>query len=388
MMNHIFPTYKQYPMEPVSGHDWHLTDETGKTYVDFTSGIGVCSFGYSNDLIEQSVQTQLGKIWHTSNLYPSKLQDQVAEMLAPEGMLAFFCNSGTEANEAAFKLARKATGKAKILAFKNGFHGRTYGSMSLTGNPDIQAGFAPLVPGVDFATYNDDGAIGQITSDYAAVILEVIQGEGGVVPANKAWLQAVAKQCHESGTLLIVDEVQTGIGRTGSKFAFQQFEIDPDIITCAKALGNGLPIGAMLGKQALASAFGPGSHGTTFGGNKISLASAKAVLTQLTPAFLKQVQAKGQVVFEQLEDLIAPLPIVKNVTGMGLMIGIHLTADVKVADAIAELQKQGMLALPAEHNTLRLLPPLVMSEADLVSGIQLIQHVLQEVAVAANGAVK
>lgn len=388
MMNHIFPTYKQYPMEPVSGHDWHLTDETGKTYVDFTSGIGVCSFGYSNDFIEQSVQTQLGKIWHTSNLYPSKLQDQVAEMLAPEGMLAFFCNSGTEANEAAFKLARKATGKTKILAFKNGFHGRTYGSMSLTGNPDIQAGFAPLVPGVDFATYNDDGAIGQITSDYAAVILEVIQGEGGVVPANKAWLQAVAKQCHESGALLIVDEVQTGIGRTGTKFAFQQFGIDPDIITCAKALGNGLPIGAMLGKQALASAFGPGSHGTTFGGNKISLASAKAVLTQLTPAFLKQVQAKGQVVFEQLEDLIAPLPIVKDVTGMGLMIGIHLTAYVKVADVIAELQKQGMLALPAEHNTLRLLPPLVMSEADLVSGIQLIQHVLQDVAVAANGAVK
>lgn len=375
-MKHIFPTYAQYPMEIVSGHDWHLVDSDQKTYLDFTSGIGVCSFGYSNDWIEQSVLNQLGKIWHTSNLYPSQLQDDVAKQLCPEGMLAFFCNSGTEANEAAFKLARKATGKGHILAFNNGFHGRTYGSMSLTGNPDIQAGFQPLVPDVSFADYNDFKALDGITDDLAAVILEVIQGEGGVVSGDPKWLQAVDQRCHEKGVLLIIDEVQTGIGRTGMKFAYQNFDLDPDIITCAKALGNGLPIGAMLGKKALAAAFGPGAHGTTFGGNKIALSSAKAVLEQLTPEFLDQVQQKSKAVFDVIEKKIAPLSVVDGVSGMGLMIGIHLNPAIQVENVIAELQSQGLLTLSAKHNTLRLLPPLVMSKADLLAGIDKIYEVL------------
>lgn len=383
-MKHIFPTYQQFPMELVSGHDWHLVDNDGKDYLDFTSGIGACSFGYSNELIQQNVVEQLGKVWHTSNLYPSQLQDDVAEMVTPEGMLAFFCNSGTEANEAAFKLARKCTGKAKILAFKNGFHGRTYGSMSLTGNPDIQAGFAPLVPEIDFAYYNDFSSIDQMTSDYAAVILEIVQGEGGVVPGDGHWLKAVSQKCHELGILMIVDEVQTGIGRTGTKFAYEQFDIDPDIVTCAKALGNGLPIGAMLGKKKLASAFGPGSHGTTFGGDKIALSSAKGVLQQLTPDFLKIVQVKSQVVFDALEKALRPLSIVKDISGWGLMIGIHLTGNVKVGDVIADLQQQGILTLSAEHNTLRLLPPLVMSEHDLLARVNLIQNELQKQAVLAK----
>lgn len=377
-MKHIFPTYQQFPMELVSGYDWHLVDNTGKDYLDFTSGIGVCSFGYSNELIQENVVSQLGKIWHTSNLYPSELQDKVAEMIAPAGMLAFFCNSGTEANEAAFKLARKYTGKAKVLAFKNGFHGRTYGSMSLTGNPDVQSGFAPLVPGIAFAAYNDPAAIDQITGDYAAVILEVVQGEGGVVAGKADWLQAVSEKCHAQGVLLIIDEVQTGIGRTGTKFAYEHFNVDPDIVTCAKALGNGLPIGAMLGKKKLAVAFGPGSHGTTFGGNKIALASAKGVLQQLTPDFLKTVQSKSQVVFKTLQERVAPLGIVKAISGLGLMIGIHLNKNVKVGDVIADLQQQGLLTLAAEHNTLRLLPPLIMSEPDLLTGVQLIQAELQK----------
>ncbi len=377
-MKHIFPTYQQFPMELVSGYDWHLVDSAGKDYLDFTSGIGVCSFGYSNELIQENVVSQLGKIWHTSNLYPSELQDKVAEMIAPAGMLAFFCNSGTEANEAAFKLARKYTGKAKVLAFKNGFHGRTYGAMSLTGNPDVQSGFAPLVPGIAFAAYNDPAAIDQITGDYAAVILEVVQGEGGVVAGKADWLQAVSEKCHAQGVLLIIDEVQTGIGRTGTKFAYEHFNVDPDIVTCAKALGNGLPIGAMLGKKKLAVAFGPGSHGTTFGGNKIALASAKGVLQQLTPDFLKTVQSKSQVVFKALQERVAPLGIVKAISGLGLMIGIHLNKNVKVGDVIADLQQQGLLTLAAEHNTLRLLPPLVMSEPDLLTGVQLIQAELQK----------
>ncbi|KRK87834.1 acetylornithine transaminase [Lentilactobacillus sunkii] len=378
-MEHIFPTYAQYPMEIVSGHDWHLVDSNQKSYLDFTSGIGVCSFGYSNDWIEQSVLNQLGKVWHTSNLYPSQLQDDVANALCPDGMLAFFCNSGTEANEAAFKLARKATGKGKVLAFNNGFHGRTYGSMSLTGNPDIQAGFKPLVPEVSFADYNDPNALDAITDDLAAVILEVIQGEGGVVSGNGEWLQKVADKCHDQGVLLIIDEVQTGIGRTGKKFAYQNFDLDPDIITCAKALGNGLPIGAMLGKKKLASAFGPGSHGTTFGGNKIALSSAKAVLEQLTPSFLTEVQQKSKAVFAAINEQIEPLAVVDSISGLGLMIGIHLNPSIKVDDVIAKLQDEGMLTLSAKHNTLRLLPPLVMSQEDLLTGINQIAGVLESI---------
>ncbi|EHO52500.1 acetylornithine transaminase [Lentilactobacillus kisonensis] len=383
----IFPTYKQYPMEIVSGHDWHLTDDDGKTYLDFTSGIGVCSFGYSNSWIEQRVSNQLGKIWHTSNLYPSSLQTEVARMLCPEGMLAFFCNSGTEANEAAFKLARKYTGKSKVLAFNNGFHGRTFGSMSLTGNQAIQTGYTPLVPGIEFADYNDPQAVKKITNDFAAVILEVIQGEGGVYAGNADWLQAISKRCHEMNVLLIVDEVQTGIGRTGTKFAYQQFDMDPDIITSAKALGNGLPIGAMLGKETLASAFGPGTHGTTFGGNKVALSAAKAVLEQLTPEFLTQVQQKSQALFAAMNEKLVPLSVVDSISGKGLMIGVHLNNQVKVAEVIAELQQQGILTLPANHNTLRLLPPLVMSEADLLEGVDQITEVLETIGAAVNSEV-
>lgn len=375
-MNHVFPTYARFPFDLVEGHDVFLTDNNGKTYLDFTSGIGVCSFGYSNPLIQDNLESQAKKIWHTSNLYDSQIQDDVAAKLCNDDQLAFFCNSGTEANEAAFKLARKYTGKADILAFNNGFHGRTFGSMSLTGNPDIKVGFDPLVPGVKFADYNDDNVIQAINSDLAAVILEVIQGEGGVNVADKAWLQKVQQAAHDNGVLLIVDEVQTGIGRTGTKFAFEQFGLDPDIITSAKALGNGTPVGAMIGKKKLAEAFGPGTHGTTFGGNKLSMAVANGVLEQLTPDFLQQVQAKSKLLWEKLNNEIKPLAHVTGITGLGFMVGIHLDDTVKVGDIITQLQDKGLLTISAKYNTLRLLPPLVMDEDNLVKGVDLIKEVL------------
>lgn len=375
-MDHVFPTYTRFPFDLVEGHDVFLTDNNGKTYLDFTSGIGVCSFGYSNPLIQSNLESQAKKIWHTSNLYDSKIQDDVAAKLCNDDQLAFFCNSGTEANEAAFKLARKYTGKADILAFNNGFHGRTFGSMSLTGNPDIKVGFDPLVPGVKFADYNDDNVIQAINSDLAAVILEVIQGEGGVNVADKTWLQKVQQAAHDNGVLLIVDEVQTGIGRTGTKFAFEQFGLDPDIITSAKALGNGTPVGAMIGKKKLAEAFGPGTHGTTFGGNKLSMAVANGVLEQLTPDFLKQVQAKSKLLWEKLNKEIKPLDHVTDITGLGFMVGIHLDDNVKVGDIITQLQDKGLLTISAKYNTLRLLPPLVMNEDNLIKGVELIKEVL------------
>jgi len=375
-MEHVFPTYARFPFDLVEGNDVYLTDDHGKTYLDFTSGIGVCSFGYSNEIIQKNVQEQLNKVWHISNLYESKIQDEVADLLCDNDQLAFFCNSGTEANEAAFKLARKYTGKSTVLAFNNGFHGRTYGSMSLTGNPEIQKGFAPLVPDVKFADYNDNVAVEMITSDLAAVILEVIQGEGGVYVADQAWLTAIQNACKRNGVLLIIDEVQTGIGRTGTKFAYQQFGLEPDIVTSAKALGNGTPIGAMIGNQKLASAFGPGTHGTTFGGNKLSMAAAKGVLEQLTPEFLENVQAKSSVVWDKLNAEIKPLATVTDITGIGMMIGIHLDEDTNVNEVIVKLHEKGLLTLSAKHNTLRLLPPLIMDEERLNEGLDIIKSVL------------
>lgn len=381
-MTNIFPTYQQYPIDIIAGHDWYLTDNLGNDYLDFTSGIGVCNFGYSNETIIQNVEAQMHKIWHTSNLYESALVEEVAESLGKESdMLAFFCNSGTEANEAALKLARKATGKSTVLAFKHGFHGRTYGAMSVTGNPSVSEGFEPLLPKTVFAEYNNDAAIEMINQQLAAVILEVIQGEGGVINGQVAWLQQVQAACRENGVLLIIDEVQTGMGRTGSKFAYEHFDLDPDIVTVAKGIANGLPLGVMLGKRHLASAFGRNSHGTTFGGNKMSLAAAKGVLEQLTPDFLTIVNDKAEVVWQFLSDEIASLPAVESVSGKGLMIGIHLPATLKVQDIIKQLQEDNLLTLSAHQNTLRLLPPLVMPQAELLQGLNKIKKVLQTVAV-------
>lgn len=380
MTSSLFNNYGRLPIDLVDGHDWYLVDDTGREYLDFTSGIGVCSLGYSNGPVVKAVTQQVGRVWHTSNLYDSALQEEVAELLTTPDHLAFFCNSGTEANEAAFKLARKATGRTQVLAFNNGFHGRTYGSMSLTGNPDIQAGYAPLVPDVTFADYNSPEALAAIGPHLAAVILEVIQGEGGVIPADTKWLQAVGAECKRQGVLLIVDEVQTGIGRTGTKFAYMEAGLDPDIVTVAKALGNGLPIGAMLGKAALGDAFGPGAHGSTFGGNKVALAAARAVLQQLTPTMLAGVRSKADTLWNELDTTVANLPVVTSVTGRGLMVGIHLAPDVPVNTVLAELRQQGVLALSAKHNTLRLLPPLIMSESDLQRGVGMIHDAIMSAA--------
>lgn len=378
-MKYVYPTYQRFPIEIKSGQGVRLTDAHGQTYLDFTAGIGVCNFGYQNPAIQAAVQAQLPKIWHTSNLYENTLQDAVAKLLVHgEDRLVFFANSGTEANEAALKLARKYTGKTKILAFHQSFHGRTYGSMSMTGNPSIQAGYAPLVPDVAFATYNDPAALAQITPDLAAVILEVVQGEGGVFAGQKAWLQAVQAKCQANQVLLIIDEVQTGIGRTGYRFAYEGYGLDPDIYTTAKGLANGLPVGAMVGRAQFASAFGPGSHGSTFAGNALAMAAAQAVLTNLTPTFLTDVQAKAQQVWQALDQQVAGLPMVTRLTGKGLMIGIHLVPDVPVVKVITALQQAGLLTLSAGDNTLRLLPPLVMSVEDLLAGVQTIATVLAQ----------
>lgn len=377
-MQSVFKTYNRFPFEITKGDGVTLFDDTGKKYLDLTSGIGVCNLGYNNKKVKQAVSDQLDKVWHTSNLYESHLQENVAELLI-QGMdkKVYFCNSGTEANEAALKLARKATGKTKILAFDHSFHGRSYGALSLTGNDKIKEGFGPFLPDIYFETYNSADALNKIDSSFAAVILEIIQGEGGIVVGDYTWLHEVEKKCHQNNVLLIIDEVQTGIGRTGKLFAYDHYNLDPDIVTVAKGLANGIPVGAMIGKNALADFFGPGSHGSTFGGNPLAMSAACAVLDTLDEAFLDDVQQKASFLWYFLEKEISSLDSVDSISGKGLMIGIHLNQSVPVNQVITQLHEVGILTLSSRGNTLRLLPPLIIMSSELLEGVKKIKEVLQ-----------
>lgn len=377
-MTTLFPTYNRFPFELISGEGVTLFDQEGNSYLDLTSGIGVCNLGYNVKQLNEAVTAQLGQIWHTSNLYESHLQEAVAEKLTQgTEKVVFFCNSGTEANEAALKLARKATGKTKILSFAHSFHGRSVGSLSLTGNEKIKEGFGDLLSDVTFVAYNDFHSLQAITSEYAAVIVEVIQGEGGMTAGEADWLEALDAECKEKGVLLIIDEVQTGIGRTGKLFAYQHYALDPDIVTSAKGLANGIPVGAMIGKKELAAAFSAGTHGTTFGGNPLAMAAANQVLTIIDDEFLEAVTQKADLFWYYLEKELSDIEFVEGISGKGLMIGIHLAKELPVADVIQALHQEGILTLSAHGNTLRLLPPLVIKGAELIEASQKIKQVLQ-----------
>lgn len=377
-MTTLFPTYNRFPFELISGEGVTVFDQEGNSYLDLTSGIGVCNLGYNVKQLNEAVTAQLGQIWHTSNLYESHLQEEVAEKLTQgTEKVVFFCNSGTEANEAALKLARKATGKTKILSFAHSFHGRSVGSLSLTGNEKIKEGFGDLLSDVTFVAYNDFHSLQAITSEYAAVIVEAIQGEGGMTAGEADWLEALDAECKEKGVLLIIDEVQTGIGRTGKLFAYQHYALDPDIVTSAKGLANGIPVGAMIGKKELAAAFSAGTHGTTFGGNPLAMAAANQVLTIIDNEFLEAVTQKAYLFWYYLEKELSDIEFVEGISGKGLMIGIHLAKELPVADVIQALHQQGILTLSAHGNTLRLLPPLVIKGAELIEASQKIKQVLQ-----------
>ncbi|EAH4449715.1 acetylornithine transaminase [Listeria innocua] len=378
-MKHVFPTYDRFPVDIVKGNGTVVKDATGKTYLDFTSGIAVCNLGHCPENVTEAIQSQLANIWHTSNLYECALQDSVAELITDgTDKLVFFCNSGTEANEAALKLARKYTGKEKIITFEKSFHGRTFGSMSATGQAKIHQGFGSLVPGFTYVPYNDIETFKtELDENTAAVMLEVIQGEGGVIPGNAAWLMEVQMLCKKAGALLIIDEVQTGLGRTGTLFGFQQTFLDPDIFTLAKGLGNGLPIGAMVGKEYLSSAFGPGSHGSTFGGNKLALAAAKEILlTMKQPGFLEEVNAKAAYFRNLLEEHFEQLENVVAIRGEGFLIGIELGSS--AAPVVTELRDKGLLILTAGPNILRILPPLTVSYAEIDQAISILKSVLEK----------
>lgn len=400
----LMNTYGTPAVTMVRGSGATLYDDNGNSYIDFLAGIAVNSLGYAHPKVVEAVSRQVGKLAHVSNLLAStpvveagaKLIEHFAagdEDVASSARV-FFCNSGAEANEAAFKLARK-TGRRRILAANHGFHGRTMGALAMTGQPDKKEAFHPFPAGVEFYPYGDADYVRQLVEinpkDTAAIILEPIQGETGVIPAPEGFLAEVRSLCDEHGILMIADEVQTGAGRTGKFFAWQHEGVRPDVVTMAKGLGAGLPIGACLAWGEAAQLFVPGDHGTTFGGNPVSCAAAGVVLDTLTPDFLTTVEKRGQLLRSSLEAL----PQVEFVRGRGLMLAAVLkepiakqavaqgltlaTPHAQGATGTAEAcgAKGGVVLNATGANVLRFVPPLVITEKEITRGVKSVSEILR-----------
>lgn len=376
----IVDTYGTPPIGLVSGQGATLTDEEGKSYVDLLAGIAVNSLGYGNAQVAQAVSHQARTLVHTSNLFATQpvldAGEKLIRRVGDSDARVFFCNSGAEANEAAFKLAR-LTGRRRILAAEHGFHGRTMGALALTGQPDKQRAFHPLPGGVEFYPFGDANylhhLVEQDPTDTAAIILEPIQGETGVIPAPAGFMQKVSELCDEYGILLIVDEVQTGAGRTGTFFAHEVEGIQPDVITMAKGLGAGVPIGATITRGRARDLFKPGSHGTTFGGNPVACAAANVVLDTVDAEFLAEVTRKGDYLRQEIEKL----PLVERVRGRGLMLGIVLAQPV-AKQAVRDGLAQGLILNAPSENVLRLTPPLVISHDELDTALTTFRTIVEE----------
>ena len=376
--NYIIHSYGRFPLLLTKGKGAEVQDDTGKTYIDFTSGIGVNALGFCDDGWVQAVGAQLAALQHTSNLYYTEPCISAAKLLCEKSGMkkVFFGNSGAEANEGVIKAARKYSfekygeGRSTILALQNSFHGRTMAALSATGQDAYHNYFFPFVEGFVFAKANDlADTLEKMTADVCALMLETVQGEGGVVPLDREYVQAVAKACKEKDILLIVDEVQTGMGRTGTLFSYQQFDIQPDLVSCAKGLGGGLPIGAVLFGEKTETVFGAGDHGSTFGGNPVVCAGAVHILQTMDEAFLQSVTEKGA----YLKEKISKMPHVQNVTGLGMMLGILLDTEAK--PVIGTLLEKGLLVLSAKEK-IRLLPPLTITKEELDKGLAILEETL------------
>ena len=373
---YMFNTYARFPLVLVRGQGCRVWDENGREYMDFVGGIAVCALGHSSPVLTEALLHQSRTLVHVSNLYYTKPQVELARLLVEHSFAdrVFFCNSGAEANEAAIKLARRYTREVlklpryKIVSMDNSFHGRTMATLSATGQRKVQAGYDPLMQGFSFVPFNDLKALeAALDDDVCAVILEPIQGEGGVVCPGAEYLRGVRRLCDERGLLLIFDEVQTGMGRTGRLFAHEHFDVYPDIMSVAKALGNGLPIGAMLAVEQMAEAFGPGSHATTFGGTPLVTAAALAVTRSIVEdGWLDHCAEVGSHFRRRLERLADRRSCVREIRGMGLILGMEL--DRPCAPVVEACMDQGFLVNCAHENVLRFIPPLVvdMKEIDML----------------------
>jgi predicted acetylornithine/succinylornithine family transaminase len=380
----MFRTYGRFPITLVRGEGCRVWDEKGKEYLDFVGGIAVCALGHASPVVTRALETQSRELVHVSNLYYTRPQTELAALLVENAFAdrVFFCNSGAEANEAAIKLARKyagehhGPGRHTIVCMENSFHGRTMATLSATGQHKIQAGYDPLLKGFRFVPFNDLPALeGIMDESVCAVMLEPIQGEGGVIVPGPDYLKGVRDLCNNRQVLLIFDEVQVGMGRTGKLFAYEHFGVEPDIMTLAKALGNGLPIGAMLATEKVSKAFGPGSHASTFGGTPLVTAVSKAVLTSLMEdGWIQNSSEMGVYFKKKLGDLAKKHPVIRQVRGLGLILGVEL--DVESAAVVQACMEKGVLINAPKERVLRFIPPLIIEKEDIDQLIGVLDEVL------------
>jgi predicted acetylornithine/succinylornithine family transaminase len=369
-MSALLPVYDR-DLVLVSGRGSRLTDDQGNSYLDFAAGIGVNGLGYADRQVVAAIRKQAGELIHVSNLFHSGPGAAVAERLVALSFPSkvFFCNSGTEAAEGAIKFARrvgKPQGRFELVAFERGFHGRTLGALSVTWSAKYREPFEPLVPGVRFCPWNDLAAAAEVIGPAtAAVLIEPVQGEGGVRPAPPEFLRGLRELCRERGALLVADEVQCGLGRTGKMFAYQHAGIVPDILTLAKPLGGGLPMGAVLLREDLAGALVPGDHGSTFGGNPVAAAASMVVLDRIgAPGFVESVDKKGALLRRGLAKLArAHRDTIAEVRGLGLMVGIEFTGE--AGPVLKGLRAKGVLATKAGDRVVRVLPPLIVKPKEI-----------------------
>ncbi len=383
---YLMRTYRRAPVAFISGQGARLTDAEGKTYLDFVAGIAVTALGHNHPALTAAIRAQASRLLHVSNLYHIPQQAELARWLVEHSAFerAFFCNSGAEANEAAIKLARKfgktrGAGRFEIIVAEHSFHGRTMGTLAATAQPKYQQGFEPLPPGFVPVPFNDLEALTRAAgAATCAVMLEPVQGEGGIHVASADYLRGVRRLCDERGLLLIFDEVQTGIGRTGKLFAYEHAGVVPDVIALAKGLGGGVPIGAMLARGGAAATFSPGDHGSTFGGNPLACAAALAVLTTIeADGLVEHAASVGHYLFGRLQALGRAHRVITDVRGIGLMAAVELSVD--AAAVVDACRDRGLLVNAVKPNTLRLVPPLIITPADVDEASEILDAALAAV---------
>ncbi|WP_145162970.1 MULTISPECIES: acetylornithine transaminase [Paenibacillus] len=382
----LFQNYARYPISLVKGQGSWLWDDKGNKYLDFMCGIAVTNLGHAPKKVTEKLKAQLDELWHVSNLFHIPNQEKAASLLTANSCAdaVFFCNSGAEANEAAIKLARryhqkvKGTGRFEIITFHQSFHGRTLATLTATGQDKVKDGFLPLPAGFKSVPLHDlDALKAAIGPDTAAIMIEMVLAEGGVLVVQPDFLKSVKALCEQHGLLLIVDEVQTGMGRTGKLFAYEHYGIEPDIFTLAKGIASGFPAGAMLGKGYLKDAFTPGSHGSTFGGTPIATAAMIATIETILEDQLPQRAADmGEYLIQQLNEKVAVHPFVNEVRGLGLLIGIECKEPVN--DIVLEGQKRGLLFVTAGPNVIRLLPNLYISKEEIDQAVGMIAELIHD----------
>ena len=386
---HLIHTYNRYQIVLEKGEGVYLYDVDGKKYLDFAAGIAVFALGYGNKEYNNALKAQVDKLLHTSNLYYNVPLVEAAKRITEQSGMdrIFFTNSGTEAIEGAIKLARKYayikdnSTDHEIIAMNHSFHGRSIGALSVTGNSKYQEAFKPLMGGVKFADFNNLESIkAQITNKTCAIIMEPVQGEGGLYPAEKEFLEGVRAICDKKGILLIFDEVQCGMGRTGSMFAWQQYGVKPDIMAMAKALGCGVPVGAFAAKEEVAKALVPGDHGTTYGGNPFACAAVNEVFRQFEEKnIVGHVKVVGEYLHKALKGLEKKYDIVKEARGIGLMQGLELT--IPAGDIILKALDKGLILITAGQNIIRFVPPLVITEANVDEMVAILDNILAKIKV-------